>query len=143
MYPTPTVFIPSPTAAALSTAPPPAAVPVLLKHRFAKGYRHPTLDALLTRQRLTSEARALVRCSKAGVCVPGLRIVDVKQGVLGIEWIEGWSVREVLGGGQEDDEGPEEELDGALEEADEVDDDVAERLRLLGVLEGMPHPFPV
>ncbi|KAL8276192.1 hypothetical protein RQP46_011404 [Phenoliferia psychrophenolica] len=135
LFATPSVYNPSPNAAAaLSDSPPPAPVPVLLKHRFAKGYRHPTLDALLTRQRLTSEARALVRCGKAGVCVPGLRIVDVKQGVLGIEWIEGWSVREVLGGGQEDDEGPEEEV-GEDEEVEEESDDVAERLRLLGVQE--------
>lgn len=81
----------------------PAAVPVLVKHRFPKRYRHPTLDAQLTRQRLASEARALVRCLKAGVRVPALRLVDVRHGCLGIEWVEGWTVREILGGGQEDD----------------------------------------
>lgn len=132
LYPTPTVFNPS---ASSPLPPPPAPIPVLLKHRFAKGYRHPSLDAILTRQRLNSEARALVRCMKAGVRVPGLRIVDVKQGVLGIEWVEGWSVREVLGGGQEEDEGP--ELEGEEEEEEgEEGEDVAEKLRLLGVEEG-------
>lgn len=76
--------------------------PVLLKHRFPKRYRHPTLDAQLTRQRLVSEARSLVRCLKAGVRVPALRLVDIRQGCLGMEWIDGWTVREILGGGQDD-----------------------------------------
>jgi TP53 regulating kinase-like protein len=76
--------------------------PILLKHRFPKRYRHPTLDALLTRQRLVSEARSLVRCLKAGVRVPALRLVDIRQGCLGMEWIDGWTVREILGGGQDD-----------------------------------------
>ncbi|BGP28325.1 serine/threonine-protein kinase bud32 [Rhodotorula toruloides] len=101
-------LLPSPamirsTSAAASAEPtPPPPVPILVKYRFPKRYRHPTLDAQLTRQRLTSEARALVRCMKAGVTVPGLRLVDVKQGCLGMEWIDGWSVREILGGGQDD-----------------------------------------
>ncbi|GAA5991421.1 hypothetical protein JCM10908_003306 [Rhodotorula pacifica] len=76
--------------------------PILLKHRFPKRYRHPALDAQLTRQRLVSEARSLARCLKAGVSVPALRLVDVRQGCLGMEWIDGWTVRELLGGGQDD-----------------------------------------
>ncbi|PLW27612.1 hypothetical protein PCANC_04033 [Puccinia coronata f. sp. avenae] len=39
---------------------------VLLKHRFPKTYRHPTLDGQLTRNRLTFEARSLTRALKAG-----------------------------------------------------------------------------
>ena len=98
---------------------------MLLKHRFPKQYRHPTLDHQLTRQRLTAEARALVRCTKWGVCVPGLRVVDVQRGVLGIEWIDGWSVRQVLGGGQEEDELPgendeENQEEGEVDEAEVV-----------------------
>ncbi|KAK4052922.1 serine/threonine-protein kinase bud32 [Microbotryomycetes sp. JL221] len=89
--------------------------PVLLKHRFSKQYRHPTLDTLLTKQRLTSEVRALARCLKAGVTVPGLRVVDLKQGIVGMEWIEGWSVREVLGGGQDGDELPDDKETTSLE----------------------------
>ncbi|GAA5846241.1 hypothetical protein JCM3766R1_000762 [Sporobolomyces carnicolor] len=113
-------------------------VDILLKHRFPKRYRHPTLDAQLTRQRLMSEARALVRCLKADVRVPGLRIVDVKSGALGVEWIEGWSVREVLGGGQEEDGLPEpadsEEMQD--EDADEAeDDDILEFLSTKSVSE--------
>lgn len=118
-----------------TTTPPAAstaeALPVLLKHRFPKHYRHPTLDAQLTRQRLTSEARALVRCLKAGVKVPGLRCVDLAQGVLGMEWVEGWSVREVLGGGQDGDELPDDEETETSEE--ESAEDIEEMLRRKGV----------
>lgn len=39
-----------------------AGVPILLKHRFKKQYRHPSLDANLTRARVAGEARALLRC---------------------------------------------------------------------------------
>jgi TP53 regulating kinase-like protein len=38
-----------------------------------------------------------VKALKSGVNVPGLRCLDLESGVLGIEWIKGQSVREVLG----------------------------------------------
>lgn len=98
-----------------------AKVPILLKHRFKKQYRHPSLDANLTRARVAGEARALLRCLRcvclvshnytgpptclrSGVSVPGIRMVDAMEGVLGIEWIEGKSVRMLLGGGAESEE---------------------------------------
>lgn len=37
-------------------------VPIVLKHRFEKRYRHPTLDAGLTKARVAGEARALLKC---------------------------------------------------------------------------------
>nr|KAF6359218.1 TP53 regulating kinase [Pipistrellus kuhlii] len=36
------------------------------KHRFPKGYRHPALEARLGRRRTVQEARALLRCRRAG-----------------------------------------------------------------------------
>ncbi|KAG1893633.1 kinase-like domain-containing protein [Suillus fuscotomentosus] len=90
--------------------------PVLLKYRFHKHYRHPSLDASLTRQRIAGEARALMRCMRSGVTVPGIRMVDVNEGVLGIEWIDGKSVRQLLPGGAELEDISE------LEEADEMDE---------------------
>jgi TP53 regulating kinase-like protein len=42
--------------------------------------------------------RSLYSC---GVSVPGLRFVDVANGVLGIEWVNGKSVRFLLGSGDE------------------------------------------
>jgi TP53 regulating kinase and related kinases len=50
----------------------------------------------LTKQRLSGEARALVRCLKFGVTVPGVRYVDLENGILGLEWIEGTTVRRIL-----------------------------------------------
>ncbi|KAJ7752062.1 kinase-like domain-containing protein [Mycena metata] len=78
--------------------------PILLKHRFRKGYRHPTLDSSLTRARVAGEARALLKCSRSGVNVPGVRMVDSVEGVLGIEWIDGQSVRRLLPGGVEEED---------------------------------------
>ncbi|KAF8465447.1 kinase-like domain-containing protein [Russula ochroleuca] len=82
----------------------PGGAPVLLKHRFSKRYRHSTLDASLTRARVVGEARALLRCLRCGVSVPGLRFVDAANGVLGIEWVNGRSVRFLLGSGDEGEE---------------------------------------
>jgi hypothetical protein len=82
-----------------------ARVPILLKYRFKKQYRHPSLDANLTRARVAGEARALLRCLRSGVSVPGIRMVDAIEGALGIEWIEGKNVRMLLGGGAEGEEG--------------------------------------
>ncbi|PWN30929.1 Serine/threonine-protein kinase BUD32 [Jaminaea rosea] len=76
----------------------------LLKYRFPKTYRHPHLSQTITAQRTVSEARALVRCARYGVEVPVVELVDEKEGILALEWIEGASVREWLGGGAEDDE---------------------------------------
>ncbi|KIK04484.1 hypothetical protein K443DRAFT_675939 [Laccaria amethystina LaAM-08-1] len=87
---------------------------ILLKYRFKKQYRHPSLDALLTRSRVAGEARALLKCLRSGVNVPGVRMVDASEGILGIEWIDGKSVRKLLPGGAEDEE--EEEDDEVLEE---------------------------
>lgn len=49
-----------------------------------------------------------LRLDSCGVSVPGLRFVDAASGALGIEWIDGKSVRSLLGSG---DEGEETEVD--------------------------------
>lgn len=101
----------------------------LLKYRFPKTYRHQTLSSHLTSSRTIAEARALVRCSKAGVNTPGIVCVDDVQGILGLEVIAGRSVRELLGGGSEGDEREEniaenettaEEEEGELKEEDAI-----------------------
>lgn len=38
----------------------------VVKHRFPKSYRHPVLEARLGRRRTVQEARALLRCRRAG-----------------------------------------------------------------------------
>jgi TP53 regulating kinase and related kinases len=84
-----------------------------MKHRFAKKYRHPTLDNSLTKARVAGEARLLLKCLRNGVRVPGVRMVDAECGILGLEWIEGRSIRSLLGSGEE----AESELDSEHEEA--------------------------
>lgn len=68
-------------------------VPCALKHRPSKPYRHPLLDARLTRHRILAEARILQKCRREGVAVPALYHVDEAQGVLAMEWVPGAPVR--------------------------------------------------
>ncbi|KAF8632703.1 hypothetical protein AX15_001727, partial [Amanita polypyramis BW_CC] len=90
---------------------------VLLKYRFHKQYRHASLDSWLTRSRVAGEARALLKCLRSGVRVPGIRMVDAAEGILGLEWIEGKSVRQLLPGGG-DDEGDDDVKEDVLREYD-------------------------
>lgn len=68
-------------------------LPCALKYRPPKPYRHPTLDARLTRARILAEARVLVRCRRDGVPVPAVYAVDEAAGWLMMEWIDGVPVR--------------------------------------------------
>nr|XP_051700926.1 EKC/KEOPS complex subunit TP53RK [Oryctolagus cuniculus] len=61
----------------------------VVKHRFPKGYRHPTLEARLGRRRTVQEARALLRCRRAGICAPVVFFVDYASNCLYMEEIEG------------------------------------------------------
>jgi TP53 regulating kinase-like protein len=68
-------------------------VPCALKHRPSKPYRHAILDARLTRHRILSEARVLVKCRKEGVPVPAVYALDEAKGWIMMEWIDGEVVR--------------------------------------------------
>lgn len=68
-------------------------MPCALKYRPSKPYRHPILDARLTKHRILSEARVLVKCRREGVPVPAVYALDEAAGWLMIEWIEGEVVR--------------------------------------------------
>ncbi|KAK4144267.1 kinase-like domain-containing protein [Dichotomopilus funicola] len=67
--------------------------PCALKYRPPKPYRHPILDARLTKARLASEAKVLERCRREGVPVPAVYAIDAAAGWMMIEWIEGIPVR--------------------------------------------------
>jgi TP53 regulating kinase and related kinases len=86
----------SPPATSTTTPTAGSPLPAALKYRPPKPWRHPTLDARLTRQRLLAEARALVRARRAGAAVPGVLGVDPALGVLVLEWIWGESVKAAL-----------------------------------------------
>ncbi|RSH90664.1 serine/threonine-protein kinase bud32 [Saitozyma podzolica] len=123
----------------------------LIKQGAEATYRHPHLDLSLTRTRLSFEARALARAQRAGVSVPKVLWVDPAQGLLGLEKVEGWSVREILGGGaegeveaHEGEEEGEEEIEGghgaegslqggAVVEDEAVESEGMQKLKQLGV----------
>lgn len=69
--------------------------PSALKYRPSKPYRHKILDERLTKHRILSEARVLVKCRREGVPVPGVLGLDVGAdgGWIMLEWIEGEVVR--------------------------------------------------
>jgi TP53 regulating kinase-like protein len=68
-------------------------IPCALKCRPSKPYRHPILDQRLTKHRILSEARVLVKCRREGVPVPAVYALDETAGWMMIEWIRGEVVR--------------------------------------------------
>ncbi|OBU00849.2 serine/threonine-protein kinase bud32 [Pseudogymnoascus verrucosus] len=73
-------------------------LPCALKHRPPKPFRHPILDARLTKHRILSEARVLAKCRRDGVPVPAVYALDaeLKGGWIAMEWVEGDVVRVAL-----------------------------------------------
>lgn len=59
--------------------------PAMVKERFSKKYRHPELDAQLTRDRLKGEVRSLVRCKTIGVRTPDVYLADQETSVIVME----------------------------------------------------------
>ncbi|XP_003787723.1 TP53-regulating kinase [Otolemur garnettii] len=79
----------------------------VVKHRFPKGYRHPALEARLSRRRTVQEARALLRCRRAGISAPVVFFVDYASNCLYMEEIEGSvSVRDHIQSTMETDKSP-------------------------------------
>jgi TP53 regulating kinase-like protein len=118
-------------------------IPCALKYRPPKPYRHPTLDARLTRARILAEARVLVKCRRDGVPVPAIYCVDEAAGWLMMEWVEGVPVRmginEWLGERVKDGEEEEEkvkEQKGALVDIMRRIGDAVGRLHKTGVVHG-------
>ncbi|XP_020237464.1 EKC/KEOPS complex subunit TP53RK isoform X2 [Cajanus cajan] len=68
----------------------------VVKERFSKKYRHPTLDSKLTLKRLNAEARCMTKARKLGVCTPVLYAVDAVLHTLTFEYINGPSVKDVF-----------------------------------------------
>lgn len=81
----------------------------IIKYRPPKTYRHPTLDAQLTKHRTLAEARLLQKLGYAGVNVPEVVHVDFHRGVIWMEDIVG-----SLGSLGGEDDGTREEMRGSL-----------------------------
>lgn len=73
--------------------------PTIVKQRFPKTYRHPTLDAKLTKSRLNMEARSIMRARKLGVVTPTLYYVDTQQSAIYMEHVEGRPLKDLIRAG--------------------------------------------
>ena len=102
--------------------------PTIIKQRFSKQYRHPTLDAKLTTSRLKQvckehhlllavaaasprrasppaacllqEVRSILRARKIGVACPVVYYVEQEAATIYMEQIEGRSVKELISEGK-------------------------------------------
>ncbi|XP_014675913.1 PREDICTED: TP53-regulating kinase-like [Priapulus caudatus] len=63
-------------------------LPTVVKERFPKTYRHPALDASLTRERMKAELRAIAKCRQIGVRVPVIYFVDEQKSSIYMEHIQ-------------------------------------------------------
>ncbi|XP_047332318.1 EKC/KEOPS complex subunit bud32 [Impatiens glandulifera] len=68
----------------------------VVKERFSKKYRHPSLDSKLTSKRLNAEARCTTKARRLGVPTPALYAVDPVLHTLTFEFVEGPSVKDVF-----------------------------------------------
>ncbi|XP_011026127.1 PREDICTED: TP53-regulating kinase-like [Populus euphratica] len=68
----------------------------IVKERFSKKYRHPTLDSKLTIKRLNAEARCMTKARRLGVSTPVLYAVDPLLHALTFEYVEGPSVKDIF-----------------------------------------------
>lgn len=68
----------------------------IVKERFSKKYRHPSLDSKLTLKRLNAEARNMTKARKLGVPTPVLYAIDPLLHTITLEFVEGRAVKDIL-----------------------------------------------
>ena len=108
--------------------------------------------------RVAGEARALLKClryvlfsglslssfdrfvCRSGVNVPGLRYVDAIEGLLGIEWIEGKSIKYLLPSGAQEEFYEDEDEDIDLDDDSSLVTD-EDPLKEFGISVGMSYLF--
>jgi TP53 regulating kinase-like protein len=69
---------------------------VIVKARFPKKYRPPALDAKIRSYRTAHEPQLMHEAKKAGVPTPTIFLVDMKDTVITMEFVEGKQVKQVL-----------------------------------------------
>ncbi|KAI8629891.1 tyrosine protein kinase [Xylariaceae sp. FL1651] len=117
-------------------------IPCALKHRPAKPWRHPVLDARLTRHRILSEARILAKCRREGVPVPAVYAIDESAGWLMMEWVAGVPVRVAINEWlrrRRDAERAEGRGDAVVDGTREADADLVALMRRIGAAVGGLH----
>lgn len=71
--------------------------PTIIKQRFVKSYRVPSLDQKLTHRRMNQEVRSMARCRKNGIRAPAVYHLDMKERSIYMEDIvEGISLKEFI-----------------------------------------------
>ncbi|KDP21421.1 hypothetical protein JCGZ_21892 [Jatropha curcas] len=68
----------------------------IVKERFSKKYRHPSLDSKLTLKRLNAEARCMTKARRLGVSTPVLYALDPLLHTLTFEYVDGHSVKDIF-----------------------------------------------
>ena len=63
--------------------------PTIIKERFVKSYRVPSLDQKLTHRRMNQEVRSMARCRRNGIRAPAVYHMDMKQRIIYMEDIVG------------------------------------------------------
>lgn len=61
--------------------------PAIVKERFVKSYRVPSLDQKLTQRRMSQEARSMARCVRHGIRAPAVYQIDFQKRLLYMEYI--------------------------------------------------------
>jgi TP53 regulating kinase-like protein len=61
--------------------------PTIVKERFKKSYRHVDLDNHLTKERMKSEARAVLRCKLAGIYLFSLEFCRFRGNIFALWWL--------------------------------------------------------
>lgn len=74
----------------------------IIKYRPPKPYRHPSLDAQLTKHRTLSEARILQKLLQLDVPAPSLVFVDPRNGLIWMEHVKGLSLKQWIWDVEED-----------------------------------------
>ena len=78
--------------------------PAVLKKRRPRGWRHPDLDASLTRKRMTNEIKLTIWLARRGAPVPAIWDVDIEESKIIMERIEGKPLIEVLRNNEHDED---------------------------------------
>ena len=76
--------------------------PAVLKKRRPRGWRHPDLDASLTKKRMTNEIKLTIWLARRGAPVPAIWDVDIDEAKIIMERIEGKPLIEILQSNEHD-----------------------------------------
>lgn len=59
----------------------------IVKYRPPKPYRHPKIDAMITKSRTVGEAKFMAKLAKLGIPAPALVLIDAHNGIIWMEQI--------------------------------------------------------